>query len=157
LTAKQKAEEEAASLALGRPVAAGAGNRGGGSGGGVVAPEPAPAPAPAAATAAQAQAAAQYGAAAGGRVVVRDAAALRAAVVDKGGAPVVELDPAGDVFALGTESLKIRRPVRLVSGAGGRATLAGGEGGEGVLVRVYSPGVALEGLALVAGTDDDGG
>eukprot|EP01047_Picozoa_sp_COSAG01_P056906 COSAG01_NODE_6511_length_3627_cov_14.580499_1_plen_470_part_10 len=47
-------------------------------------------------------AAAQPEAAADGRVVVRDAAALRAAVADGGGAPVVELDPAGGVFALGT-------------------------------------------------------
>jgi nitrous oxidase accessory protein NosD len=85
-------------------------------------------------------------------VVVRDAAALRAAVADGGGAPVVELDPAGGVFALGTEELEIERPVRLVSGAGGRATLAGGERGGMYLVRVASPGVALEGLALVAGT-----
>ena len=77
---------------------------------------------------------------------------LRAAVADGGGAPVVELDPAGGVFALGTEKLVIERPVRLVSGAGGRATLAGGEGGGDALVRVYSPGVALEGLALAAGT-----
>jgi hypothetical protein len=119
----------------------------------VIAPEPAPAPA--AATAAQA--AAQPEAAASGRVVVRDAAALRAAVADRGGAPVVELDPAGGVFALGTERLDIRRPVRLVSGgAGGRATLARGEGAAIVLVVVCSPGVALEGLALVAGTDERG-
>jgi hypothetical protein len=69
----------------------------------------------------------------------------------------VELDPAGGVFALGTEPLEIRRPVRLVSGAGGRATLAvGGEGAGGYLVRVDSPGVALEGLALAAGTDGRG-
>eukprot|EP01047_Picozoa_sp_COSAG01_P051678 COSAG01_NODE_5358_length_4312_cov_76.222882_3_plen_454_part_00 len=101
-------------------------------------------------------AAAQPEAAAGGRAVVRDAAALRVAVADRGGAPVVELDPAGGVFALGTEGLEIERPVRLVSGAGGRATLGGGEGGGLSLVVVESPGVALEGLALVAGTDEDG-
>eukprot|EP01047_Picozoa_sp_COSAG01_P071123 COSAG01_NODE_10958_length_2039_cov_4.178351_2_plen_157_part_00 len=40
-----------------------------------------------------------------------------------------------------------------MSGAGGRTTLAGGKGGRGALVRVYSPGVALERLALVVGTD----
>jgi hypothetical protein len=43
------------------------------------------------------------------KCVVRDAAALRAAVADKGGAAVVELDPAG-VFALGDEEVEIRRP-----------------------------------------------
>eukprot|EP01047_Picozoa_sp_COSAG01_P071427 COSAG01_NODE_11080_length_2011_cov_2.835774_1_plen_490_part_10 len=90
--AKHKAEEEAASLALAQRLQA-------------------QADAPAAASAAQA--AAQPGTAASGRVVVRDAAALRAAVADKGGAPVVELDPAGGVFALGTEDLEIKRPVRL--------------------------------------------
>jgi hypothetical protein len=120
----------------------------------VVAPEPALASAPAAAQAAQSVA--QPGAAAGGRVVVRDAAALWAVVADGGGAPVVELDPAGGVFALGTKSLEIRRPVRLVSGAGGRATLAGGERTGDSLVEVGSPGVALEGLALAAGTDTGG-
>jgi hypothetical protein len=46
--------------------------------------------------------------------------------------------------------------VRLVSGVGGRATLAGGEGGDIDLVGVFSPGVALEGLALVAGTQGGG-
>jgi nitrous oxidase accessory protein NosD len=88
-------------------------------------------------------------------VVVRDAAALRAAVADRGGALVVELDPAGGVFALGKEPLAIRCPVRLVSGAGGGATLSGGEGGGFALVRVHSPGVALEGLAVVAGTNGE--
>eukprot|EP01049_Picozoa_sp_SAG25_P010022 SAG25_NODE_1048_length_4180_cov_2.396962_6_plen_206_part_00 len=88
--------------------------------------------------------------------MVRDAAALRAAVADGGGAPVVELDPAGGVFALGRERLEIERPVRLVSGAEGRATLAGGERGDYSLVWVESPGVALEGLALVAGTNTGG-
>ena len=60
-------------------------------------------------------------------VVVRSVVELRAVVASEAGAAVIELDPAGS-FERGKAALLIGRAVRLVSAAGGRATLAGGEG-----------------------------
>jgi hypothetical protein len=94
-------------------------------------------------------------------LVVGGVKALRAAVADSSpsAAEVIELDtPWGQrgnatiggrrrVFELGVLPLNIYRPVRLVSGAGGRATLVGGNPLSNV-VEVFAEGVNLEGLAV---------
>jgi hypothetical protein len=86
-------------------------------------------------------------------LVVHNTAELRAAVDAARTAALIELDYSGRFHLGGTQTLRIERGVRLVSGVGGRAKLVGGDYAANYLLTIASAeGVTLEGIAMVPGT-----